>query len=151
MWSDRYRAGLIAGSALWLLGSVSAAAAQDAKAASDADAADAPVDAAADDAGNDVIVTGVRKALETAARKKRNADTVVDSITATDIGAFPDKSVAEALQRVPGVTVIRSAAKDDVMHYSAEPSGVVIRGLQQVRSEFNGRDTFSATSGYGLS
>ncbi|WP_260600043.1 TonB-dependent receptor [Sphingomonas endolithica] len=98
-----------------------------------------------------MVVTGVRKALETAARKKRNADTVVDSITATDIGAFPDKSVAEALQRVPGVTVIRSAAKDDVMHYSAEPSGVVIRGLQQVRSEFNGRDTFSATSGYGLS
>ena len=59
--------------------------------------------------------------------------------------------VAEALQRVPGVTVIRSAARDDVMHYSAEPSGVVIRGLQQVRSEFNGRDSFSATSGYGLS
>src|SRR3954471_15339497 len=100
---------------------------------------------------DEVVVVGVRKSLETSQNIKKNADTVVDSISATDIGAFPDKSVAEALQRVPGVTVIRSAARDDVMHYSAEPSGVVVRGLQQVRSEFNGRDTFSATSGYGLS
>ncbi len=98
-----------------------------------------------------ILVVGQRKALETAAQKKKNADTVVDSITATDIGAFPDKSVAEALQRVPGITVARSAYKDDVMHYSAEPSTVIIRGLLQSRSEFNGRDTFSATSGYGLS
>lgn len=109
-------------------------------------------DAATDEAPEkEVVIVGTRKALKTAQDIKKNSDTFVDSITATDIGAFPDKSVAEALQRVPGVTVIRSAAKDDVMHYSAEPSGVIIRGLPQVRSEFNGRDTFSATSGYGLS
>src|SRR4051812_27600927 len=40
---------------------------------------------------NAIIVTGVRKALQNAAQRKKNADTVVDSITATDIGAFPDK------------------------------------------------------------
>lgn len=110
-------------------------------------------DAASDDSESveEVVVVGQRKALQTAQNLKRNSDTFVDSITATDIGAFPDKSVAEALQRVPGVTVLRSAARDDVMHYSAEPSGVIVRGLPQVRSEFNGRDTFSATSGYGLS
>jgi TonB-dependent receptor len=99
----------------------------------------------------EVIVVGARKALQSAQAIKRNSDTIVDSITATDIGAFPDKSVAEALQRVPGVSVLRSAARDDVMHYSAEPAGVIVRGLPQVRSEFNGRDMFSATSGYGLS
>ncbi|MFT4089348.1 MAG: TonB-dependent receptor [Asticcacaulis sp.] len=99
----------------------------------------------------EVIVTGTRQALKNAQDIKRSSSTIVDSITANDIGAFPDKSVAEALQRVPGVTVIRSAARDDVMHYSAEPAGVIIRGLPQVRSEFNGRDMFSATSGYGLS
>ena len=116
-----------------------------------AQAAFAQDTAGAEDEQTDVVVVGTRKALKTAQDIKKNSDTVVDSITATDIGAFPDKSVAEALQRVPGVSVIRSAAKDDVMHYSAEPSGVIIRGLPQVRSEFNGRDTFSATSGYGLS
>ncbi|HWU92209.1 MAG TPA: TonB-dependent receptor [Sphingomicrobium sp.] len=97
-----------------------------------------------------IIVTGTRRALRTSQQIKKNADTVVDSITATDIGAFPDKSVAEALQRVPGITVNRFAATSDTAHFSAEPSGVIIRGLPQVRSEFNGRDTFSANSSRGL-
>ena len=100
---------------------------------------------------NTIIVTGLRRALQTSQQRKRDADTVMDSITATDIGAFPDKSVAEALQRVPGITVNRFAATSDTAHFSAEPSGVIIRGLPQVRSEFNGRDTFSANSGRGLS
>jgi iron complex outermembrane receptor protein len=101
--------------------------------------------------GDDIIVTGTRQALETSQNRKRGADTVVDTITATDIGAFPDKSVAEALQRVPGITVNRLAASDDTSHFSADPSGVLIRGLTQVRSEYNGRDTFSANSNRGLS
>jgi iron complex outermembrane receptor protein len=101
--------------------------------------------------GGAIIVTGQRGALRTSQQIKRNADTVVDSITANDIGAFPDKSVAEALQRVPGITVNRFAATSDTAHFSAEPSGVIIRGLPQVRSEFNGRDVFSANSSRGLS
>jgi TonB-dependent receptor len=100
---------------------------------------------------NAIIVTGQRRALRTSQQIKKNADTVVDSITATDIGAFPDKSVAEALQRIPGITVNRFAATSDTAHFSAEPSGVIIRGLPQVRSEFNGRDTFSANSSRGIS
>lgn len=99
----------------------------------------------------EVLVTGTRRALQTSQEARRNADTVVDTITATDIGAFPDKSVAEALQRVPGVTVNRFTATDDASHYGAEPSGVIVRGLPQVRSEYNGRDSFSANSSRGLS
>ncbi len=99
----------------------------------------------------EVVVVGVRRSLKTAQQIKRDADTVVDSITATDIGSFPDKSVAEALQRVAGITVNRFAASSDTAHFSAEPSGVLVRGLQQVRSEFNGRDTFTANSSRGLS
>ncbi|HEU4600984.1 MAG TPA: TonB-dependent receptor [Steroidobacteraceae bacterium] len=99
----------------------------------------------------EVVVTGLRQALKTSQEIKREADTVVDSITASDIGVFPDHSVAEALQRVTGVTVTRFAAASDTTHFSAEPSGVVIRGLPQVRSEFNGRDSFNANSSRGLS
>ena len=111
-----------------------------------------PAPTVEDDANpDDIVVTGIRANLESAQNRKRNADTVVDSITAEDIGSFPDKSVAEALQRVPGITVIRFAGTDDTSHFSAEPSGVIVRGLNQVRSEFNGRDTFSANSSRGLS
>ncbi|WP_395397697.1 TonB-dependent receptor [Novosphingobium sp. BL-8A] len=100
--------------------------------------------------GNAIIVTGVRSALETSQSIKKNADTFVDSITATDIGAFPDKSAAEALQRIPGITVNRLQSADDSTHPSGEPTSVLIRGLPMVRTEFNGRDSFSADSARGL-
>ena len=113
-------------------------------------AQDSQAAAVEDSAVSEVVVTGVRQALKSAQQLKRDADTVVDSITASDIGAFPDKSVAEALQRVAGITVNRFAATSDTAHFSAEPSGVIVRGLPQVRSEFNGRDSFSANSSRGL-
>ena len=138
------------GASALVLGALVAAVAPSMALAQDAPAADAAQDPDAAQLG-EVIVTGQRRALQTSQQIRRNADTVVDSITATDIGAFPDKSVAEALQRVPGVTVNRFAASDDTSHFGAEPSGVLVRGLQQVRSEYNGRDTFSANSGRGLS
>ena len=122
---------------------------QDAAAANTA-TSDKPADAPSEADVTTILVTGVRAALHSAQEIKRSADTIVDSITATDIGAFPDKSVAEALQRVPGVTVNRFAATGDTAHFSAEPSGVIVRGLPQVRSEFNGRDSFSANSSRGL-
>ena len=113
-------------------------------------AAASVVPANAADPLEEVVVVGVRQSLETAQEIKMKADTFVDSITATDIGAFPDKSVAEALQRVPGITVSRLQSSDDSTHFSAEPSSVLIRGLTFVRTEFNGRDSFSADGYRGL-
>jgi TonB-dependent receptor len=98
-----------------------------------------------DDSG--IVVTGIRQSLANSQNIKRNADTVVDAITAQDIGALPDRSVTEALQRVPGVSINRFAGSNDPDHFSVEGSGVQIRGLNFVRSEFNGRDTFSAGVG----
>jgi TonB-dependent receptor len=110
---------------------------------------------ASQDAGNptpdtdrgEIVVTGIRQSLANAQNIKRNSDTVVDAITAEDIGALPDRSVNEALQRVPGVSISRFAAPSDSAHYSAQGSGVVIRGLSYVRGEFNGRDAFAAGGG----
>jgi iron complex outermembrane receptor protein len=99
----------------------------------------------------EVVVTGMRSSLNTAQELKRNADTVKDVITASDIGALPDKSVTEALQRVPGVTIERFASSSDPKHYADEGTGVLVRGLDRVRSEVNGRDAFSANPGGGLS
>lgn len=52
-----------------------------------------------------VVVTGIRAALNKAIATKRNADVIVDSIASEDIGKFPDSNIAEALQRIPGVTI----------------------------------------------
>lgn len=97
-----------------------------------------------------VIVTGVRASLESAQQIKKNADTIVDSITATDIGVFPDKSVSDAIQRVPGITVSHLQSDDDTTHPSGEATGVLVRGLTFVRTDFNGRDSFSADGHRGL-
>ncbi len=97
-----------------------------------------------------VVVTGQRAALKSAQKIKKDSDEVVDSIVADDIGKLPDRSVTEALQRVVGVTIDHNFAKGDPEHYSVEGSGVNIRGLTYVRSELNGRDSFSANGGRSL-
>jgi TonB-dependent receptor len=99
----------------------------------------------------DIIVTGYRKALETAQTLKRDSDTFVDVLSAEDIGALADRSVAEALQRVPGVNISRFEQRNDPDRFSVEGSGVVIRGLPYVASRLNGRDIFSANGGRELS
>jgi TonB-dependent receptor len=101
--------------------------------------------------GDTVVVTGIRQSLQDAQTIRRDADTVVDAVTAEDIGALPDRSVAEALQRVPGLNITRFAKTTDPDRFSVEGSGVIIRGLPFVRSELNGRDVFSATGGRALS
>src|SRR5579863_2802565 len=98
----------------------------------------------------EVIVVGQKEAISNALRLKKEAPTIVDSVTATDIGAFPDKSASESLERLPGITVSRLQSDDDSTHPSGEPTGVLIRGLPMVRTEFNGRDAFTADSGRGL-
>jgi TonB-dependent receptor len=116
-------------------------------------------DAAGDDKTVTVIVAGQRAALESAQKIKQNSDEIVDSVVADDIGKLPDKSVTEVLQRIPGVTIDRTMNRvdpqqgvgDGIAHFAAEGTGVSIRGLSYVRSELNGRDSFSANGGRSLS
>jgi TonB-dependent receptor len=84
------------------------------------------------DASDDIVVTGFRSSLRNALVRKRDADQVVDSIVAEDIGKLPDNNIAEALQRVPGVQITRNRG---------EGSGISIRGLTQTSTRVNGRIT----------
>jgi TonB-dependent receptor len=102
--------------------------------------------APADDAATlqEVVVTGIRYQLQTSQTRKENADEIVDSVTAEDIGALPDRSVSEVLQRIPGIAISRLPDPRDTDRVVTEGSGVTIRGLGWVRSELNGRSAFSA-------
>ena len=101
---------------------------------------------------DEVVVTGIRQALKEARDLKRAADTAVDSITASDVSTLPDLSVAEALSRVPGVVSQRFDLSDQNNgdFPSSEGGNNIIRGLSLVRSEFNGRDAFTANGGRAL-
>src|SRR5712664_1567549 len=76
-----------------------------------ATAEDANVPASAPAASSDtqvldtVVVTGFRASLERSLAEKREADSVMDVVSAEDIGKLPDKNVADAVQRVPGVNI----------------------------------------------
>jgi len=83
-----------------------AAFAQDANGSSAQSNDQRPDDQAAD-TGGDIVITGIRASLEAALDAKRNANAIVDSVSAEDIGKFPNTNVAEALTLVPGVTVDR--------------------------------------------
>lgn len=67
----------------------------------------------------EIEVTGIRGALKQGLDTKRFSDSVMDSVSAEDVGKFPDKNIGDALQRIPGVTVDRAWG---------EVSGVTIRG-----------------------
>lgn len=67
-------------------------------------------DAAATDDATTVVVTGIRKSLQSALKQKRNSDRVEEVITAEDIGKFPDKNVADSLSRATGVNVVTGSA-----------------------------------------
>jgi len=59
----------------------------------------------------EVVVTGIAASLSRSIDKKRNADLVTDSITAEDLGKFPDNNIADSLQRIPGVAIDRSGGE----------------------------------------
>lgn len=98
-----------------------------------------------------VTVTGIRASLQSAQTIKQNSDQVVDSITAVDIGALPDRSVAEALQRVPGVSITRTDSNTDPLRWAGYGNGVFIRGLSWVQSLTNGEEIFGAENGRSIS
>lgn len=102
---------------------------------------DTPAD---DPALQEVVVTGIRYQLESSQQRKQNASEIVDSVNAQDIGALPDRSVTEVLQRIPGISIGRVPDPYDADRIQTEGSGVNIRGLGWVRSELNGRTAFSA-------
>ena len=107
------------------------------------DANQKPANSEAQDVG-EIVVTGIRRQLETAQARKQDAPELVDAITADDIGALPDRSVTEVLQRIPGLAIGRVPQPRDADRIAVEGAGVTIRGLSWVRSELNGHTSFSA-------
>src|SRR6185312_10616184 len=74
-----------------------------------ADASDTTAGAVntADANASTVVVTGIRKSLQSSMNLKRKSDGIVDGIVAEDIGKFPDTNLAESLQRISGVSIDR--------------------------------------------
>src|SRR5829696_6139861 len=68
----------------------------------EAEAATAPDEAAAVDNG-EIVVTGIRAGLRNSIETKRREQSIVEVVSAEDIGKLPDLSIAESIARLPGL------------------------------------------------
>ncbi len=71
-------------------------------------AAPSPDDIVPPESEDAIVVVGSRASQQSANNRKKNARTATDSIVADDIGSFPDRNVAEAISRIPGVALGRN-------------------------------------------
>lgn len=87
----------------------------------------------------EIVVTGFRESVARAEQIKKAAVGSLDVILAQDIAAFPDQNLAEALQRIAGVTITRD---------SGEGRQISLRGLGAdfTRTQLNGMEVLSNTS-----
>ncbi|MBL8514936.1 MAG: TonB-dependent receptor plug domain-containing protein, partial [Betaproteobacteria bacterium] len=85
-----------------------------------------------------VVVTGIRRSIESSISTKRNSDSIVEAVSAEDIGKLPDSSIAESLARLPGLTGQRGA--------DGRVNVISIRGLSPAFSGvlLNGREIVSS-------
>jgi len=96
-----------------------------------------PVMAQDTEVAEEVVIYGIRSATKNAIDIKRSASSVVDAISATDIGKLPDATIADSLQRVPGIQITRTGG---------EGTGVNIRGNTNVTTTLNGEQMLAAGS-----
>jgi iron complex outermembrane receptor protein len=102
-----------------------------------ADPAQAGTPAAAADDDAAIVVTGLRRSLQSAQNLKRNSDQIIDAIVAEDIGKLPDVAVSDTAARIPGIQVVRERG---------EAGSVLLRGLNGTfyTTTYNGREIFTA-------
>jgi iron complex outermembrane receptor protein len=92
---------------------------------------------------DEVIVTGIRSSIESSIASKRENSSIVEVVTAEDIGKLPDVSIAESLARLPGLTAQRLDGRGQV---------ISIRGLSPdfTTALLNGREQVSAGDNRGV-
>jgi len=89
-----------------------------------------------------VQVTGVRSSLQKSQIIKQDFIGTVDAVSAEDVGKFPDQNVADALQRVTGVSVDRSGGESrfiTVRGFGPEFNAVTLNG-RTMATENEGRE-----------
>lgn len=81
-----------------------------------------------------IIVTGFRASLESATNTKKRATSIVESVSAEDIGKLPDASIAESIARLPGLTSQRLNGRSNVISvrgFGPDLSTTLLNGREQ--------------------
>ena len=87
-----------------------------------------------------VTVTGIRVGIENAIETKRQATSIVEAISAEDIGKLPDTSIAESISRLPGLTSQRAEGRASAISLRGTDPGfttALLNGREQVSTGDN--------------
>lgn len=87
-----------------------------------------------------VVVTGIRRGIEDAIETKQTATSIVESVSAEDIGKLPDSSIAESIARLPGLTAQRErgrATQINIRGLSGDFAGTTLNGREQTSTSEN--------------
>ncbi|WP_246448792.1 TonB-dependent receptor [Sphingomonas sabuli] len=87
-----------------------------------------------------IVVTGYRRSLENAVNKKKSSNTIVESVSAEDIGKLPDASIAESISRLPGLTSQRLSGRSNVISirgFAPDFSTTLLNGREQTSTGDN--------------
>lgn len=88
----------------------------------------------------EIVVTGFRRSLQDSIQIKRNSASVVEAVSAEEIGKLPDVSIAESIARLPGIAAQRVAGRAEIVSirgFSPDFTTVLLNGRQQASSGFN--------------
>jgi TonB-dependent receptor len=122
--------------ATWLLAAAAAAGGT----AGAQTAPSSPAVSVADQQSEEIVVVGIRAAIESAIATKQQSDEIVEAISAEDIGKLPDTSIAESISRLPGLTSQRSDGRaSDISIRGTDPqfATALLNGRQQVSTGDN--------------
>lgn len=100
-----------------------------------------------------VVVTGIRASLQKSLETKRNADAIVDVITAEDVGKFPATNVAEAMTIIPGVAIDRAFGQGEkVSILGTDPAlnRTLLNGQSVASGDWNMSEFPTRTFNYSL-
>jgi len=93
-----------------------------------------------DSAVEAIVVTGIRASIENAIALKKTSSSIVEAISAEDIGKLPDNSIAESLARLPGLTAQRldgRAQSISIRGLGPDYNTVLLNGREQVSTGDN--------------
>lgn len=92
---------------------------------------------------DEIIVTGIKGSLQSSINTKKNSSTIVEAVSAEDIGKLPDVSIADSLARLPGLTAQRLFGRAQV---------ISVRGLAPdfTSGLLNGREQVSSGDNRGV-
>ena len=88
----------------------------------------------------EVVVTGIRAGIENAIALKRDSSSIVEAVSAEDIGKLPDTSIAESISRLPGLTSQRAEGRASAISLRGTDPGfttALLNGREQVSTGDN--------------